>query len=249
MRRNDEQGSLAPDNQVVAMPPMSSNIVPPSSGNKDLAIAAQLYERVKSLSQELQKRPDVTTARLIIESVDDAITEFGSTNQDKKVELRKIKEQAERILPPDTLESLKKRAEGEFLRKLYPKQKAFRMLMFIAILMIPSALVLREFLIKKEPTIQSETEPRTDGRALSEQDKSRRLEPANEGPQVEEHGASSAQIANMQSQHLKRAQTLFEQADYQAALEECNKALNLEPGNKDALNLKKRIEETLKVLR
>src|SRR5437588_10037234 len=80
--------------------------------------AITLYEKVRAL---MQSTLDENNARIIAESADDAINEFGNTNQEKKVELRKWKAQAELVLPPSTIEELRKRAEGQLLKKSYPK--------------------------------------------------------------------------------------------------------------------------------
>lgn len=72
--------------------------------------ANNLYSLVITMSQDWQS-VDAAKAKLIIEYAKDAIELFGKTNQEKKVELRKIVEEAEHIVPPDSVDSLKKRAE------------------------------------------------------------------------------------------------------------------------------------------
>jgi hypothetical protein len=126
---------------------------------EDLIHANQLYDKVKSLIQNSQAL-DEDAARIIIESADDAIEEFGSTNQEKKVELREWKGQAELVLPPGTIEELRKRAEGEFLKKSYPRNVILRNILLatiILVLIIGGVLALRQALsgsseIKLKPT-------------------------------------------------------------------------------------------------
>jgi hypothetical protein len=94
--------------------------------------ANQLYDKVKN-SIHNTKPLDQNTAKLIIESADDAIKEFGSTSQEKKIELRLWKAQAELILPPSTIEELRKRAEGQLLKRSYPKNVVLRNVMLALI--------------------------------------------------------------------------------------------------------------------
>jgi hypothetical protein len=53
-------------------------------------------------------------------------------------------------------------------------------------------------------------------------------------------------------QHVRRAKDLYGAAtgeeDFKAAVEECNRALALEPGNQDAVSLKSRINKTREIL-
>lgn len=95
------------------------------TGHLDISYANELYDRVKTLIQNTIPL-DVNTARVIIELVDDSIKEFGSTNQEKKVELKQIKEQAEDVLPPKDVKELRTRAEGKALKKLHPNNKILR---------------------------------------------------------------------------------------------------------------------------
>lgn len=85
----------------------------------NLEHANGLYEKAKRLIHETE-RLDQNTAKIIVESADDAIKEFGTTNQEKKVELKGWKKEAESVLPPDTIEELRKRAEAKLIGKTYP---------------------------------------------------------------------------------------------------------------------------------
>lgn len=80
--------------------------------------ANNLYSLVITMSQDWQS-VDAAKAKLIIEYAKDAIELFGKTNQEKKVELRKIVEEAEHIVHPDSVDSLKKRAERLALKYSY----------------------------------------------------------------------------------------------------------------------------------
>lgn len=60
--------------------------------------------------------------------------------------------------------------------------------------------------------------------------------------------AKPADTHNQILRHIERAHTLFEQANYEDALKECDKALNLDPKNQAALDLKKRINTTIEIL-
>lgn len=99
----------------------SQNLSPTEAS---IAHANELYEQVKKLTQDWNNVDD-DGARKVIELAEDAIKEFGSTNQDKKVELRKIRAEAEKRLPPGTFEELKKRGESHLLQK-YLKNKQLR---------------------------------------------------------------------------------------------------------------------------
>jgi hypothetical protein len=87
---------------------------------ENLTHANYLYDSVKNLIQNSEAL-DESEARIIVESAEDAINEFGSTNQEKKVKLRKWKYQAELVLPPGTIEELRKRAEGNLLKRSWPR--------------------------------------------------------------------------------------------------------------------------------
>ena len=86
--------------------------------------AIELYQNTEHLDQEV--------ARLLILLADDAIKEFGNTNQEKKAELERIKEEAEEVLPPKDVDGLKKRAEGQVLKMIYPRKQIIRQLFYIA---------------------------------------------------------------------------------------------------------------------
>ena len=114
--------------------------------------ADELYQRVHTLIHNT-KPLDRTTARLIVETVDDAIREFGNTNQEKKVELRKWKAEAEAVLPPRTIQELKERAEARLIEKSYPRQEWLRKLLIfvVGVVIIAAALagVYKQFLWSK----------------------------------------------------------------------------------------------------
>ncbi len=100
---------------------------------ENLTHANQLYDKVKNLIQKSTALNE-NDARIIVESADDAIREFGNTKQEKKVELRKWKAEAEMVLPPNTLEALRNRAEERFLKKSYPKSKAMRSILLTLVI-------------------------------------------------------------------------------------------------------------------
>lgn len=115
----------------------------------NLVNAEQLYERVKSLYQNTNPL-DQDNAKLIVELAEDAIKEFAHTNQDKKVELRNWKEQAELVLPPQTVEELRKRAEGHALQNFYPKNPRLRIallgIIIFVVLLVLCIPIIRFFL-------------------------------------------------------------------------------------------------------
>jgi tetratricopeptide (TPR) repeat protein len=122
-----------------------------------LTSADQLYDKVKSLIQDT-KPLDENTARIIVESADDAIKEFGSTNQEKKIELKRWKAQAEQILPPDNIEEFRKRAERQLLQKTYLRHRLARTtlltLLSLTVVGVPVAIFLRD-------TIKQDNKPQT----------------------------------------------------------------------------------------
>lgn len=85
----------------------------------------KLYRQVLSLSNDWDT-VDEAKAQLIIEYANDAIEAFGKTNQDKKVELRKLADRAEQIISPASIDTFKKRAERLILRFIYPKSTKLR---------------------------------------------------------------------------------------------------------------------------
>lgn len=50
-------------------------------------------------------------------------------------------------------------------------------------------------------------------------------------------------------QHIQRANELYNNADLEDAVKECDKALDLEPGNREARDLKEEIEGVMKTLK
>jgi|GEM_PF-3574462 len=91
----------------------------------NLLHANELYEKVKSLVDE-PNAADPATARLIVETADDAINEFGNTNQSKKLDLRKWKATAAEALPPGTFKEFGERGQGVLLARFYPKSNRAR---------------------------------------------------------------------------------------------------------------------------
>jgi hypothetical protein len=113
--------------QTAGIPDQTSII-----SNAQLPPANQLYDSVQRLIENTIPL-DEQTARIIVEAADDAIKEFGNTNQEKKVELKKWKGLAEEVLPPRTIKELKERAEGQLLQKGYPRQALSRKLLISGI--------------------------------------------------------------------------------------------------------------------
>lgn len=98
-------------------------------------------------------------AKLLIEKADDAIKEFGNTNQERKVQLRKWKAQAELVLPPSTIDDLRKRAEGELLKRSYPRNPVLRKLLLAGValtVIVLGALVIKQQLVKQDNTPSTE---------------------------------------------------------------------------------------------
>ena len=118
--------------------------------SQKLEYASALHSKVVDLAQDWRK-VDEPKARLIIECVQDALNAFGETNQEKRIELKEIREKAENIVSPDSIDSLKRRSERVFLKNFYPKNKKLRNTLLIGItlasllgLSIPLILWLRQ---------------------------------------------------------------------------------------------------------
>lgn len=60
--------------------------------------------------------------------------------------------------------------------------------------------------------------------------------------------ATPTDVHSQALQHIGRAKALYEQTQYEEALKECDKALDLEPENQDALGLKTSISRTVEIL-
>ena len=213
------------------------------------AIGYQLYEKVKDLLQG--GIIDETRARLIIEYADDAIKAFDSGNQTKKVELKKIKSDAEKSLPPATIEELKKRAEGQLLEKLFPRQKWSRRILLyliaLVIIAIPFGLMIKEVTKKYAPTEIGNADSNQDTKQADLHRQPSTPEPSGAQGEVKMPKESAKNFEQI-SWHTNNAHKLFSEGQYDAALKECNKALTLEPKNKVALSLKKRISKTMEIL-
>jgi hypothetical protein len=94
-----------------------------------------LYEKAKTLIDR-SLNLDETTARVIVETVDDAIKEFGSKHQEKKIELKEWRRRAELVLPPETLEELRKRAESGFFKRFFPQNSRLRAVFIVIVFVI-----------------------------------------------------------------------------------------------------------------
>jgi hypothetical protein len=60
--------------------------------------------------------------------------------------------------------------------------------------------------------------------------------------------SNSLQASAQAEQWASRAEAQFQQADYQGAIQSCDTALGLDPGNSRAKQLKAKVEETMKIL-
>jgi hypothetical protein len=124
---------LIPETDVVAEAETTDLTTSPPEP-KNIKHALELYEKARALHRHAQPL-DERLARMIIESANDAVQEFGSTNQEKKVELRRIAEEAGKVLPPASFEDMRKRAEGEILQRAYPRTHVWRNV-FIGIVVV-----------------------------------------------------------------------------------------------------------------
>jgi hypothetical protein len=118
-----------------------SNTQPPSQP-ENLSRAFELYWQAKGLSQFVNS-PDRQTAQALIRVADDAIKEFGNTNQDKKIELERIKEEAEDAVPAKDFKEFKSRVERYILRKITPRNPKFRsmlLIIFSLALLVPTSI-------------------------------------------------------------------------------------------------------------
>lgn len=60
--------------------------------------------------------------------------------------------------------------------------------------------------------------------------------------------AAAAAAQQEVASHLGRAQMLYQQRQYQAAIAECDTALRLDPSNQEAANLKSQVQQTMSIL-
>src|SRR5215213_533521 len=119
--------------------------------------ATDLYSQVIAMSQNW-RLVDEVKARLIIEYAKDATELFGTTNQEKKVELKRIIEKAEQIVPPDSVDSLKKRSQKLVLKRIYPKNRRLRNVLLMAIGTITiTFILLPSFLSDRKPDVPSQS--------------------------------------------------------------------------------------------
>lgn len=126
-----------------------------SNGKESLDISAERAERLyKEIRASYHETATMSRekARLILEKIEDAIKEFGNTNQEKKVELRDIKGQLEDILPPETVDSLKARATKKLFQRIYPKHSKGRSI-FIGLTLTAMAVLLSYGLIVELPNL------------------------------------------------------------------------------------------------
>lgn len=110
------------------------------TSNKDIARANDLFVQVMAMSQNWDAVDEIA-ARRINEYAKDAIELYGKTNQDKKIELKRIIEEAEQIIPPDSLDIWKKRAEKVVLRLLPKSSRKRKILLTIGGLFIVTSFI------------------------------------------------------------------------------------------------------------
>ena len=122
---------LIPETAAVAGTEATSLAASPPEP-ENIKRALELYEKARALHRHAQPL-DERLAHMIIESANDAVREFGSTNQDKKVELRRIVEEAGKVLPPPSFEDMRKRAEGEILQRAYPQTHFWRNVLIVVV--------------------------------------------------------------------------------------------------------------------
>jgi hypothetical protein len=135
---------------------MNSSQGPQTPSPNSLAHALALYEKARALSTYVKPLDD-TTAKNIVETANDAIREFGNTNQEKKVALRRMIKEAEEVLPPATIAELRKRAEEKAIKTLHPKgarlRKFFYAVIVLLLLGVPTVLSLKQFLKSPDDSV------------------------------------------------------------------------------------------------
>lgn len=94
--------------------------------------ANELYEAVKALSKDLRST-DAAKAKLILEYAADAIAAFGSTNQEKKLELREITRVTQEIVPPNSFQDLSIIVQSKLLHLMYPRNPKLRNVLFLCV--------------------------------------------------------------------------------------------------------------------
>ena len=212
--------------------------------------ANKLYEEVKRLINSAGT-PNAERARLIIELADDAIEEFGATNQDRKVELRKIKTQFEELLPPTTIDELRKRAEGKLLVSTYPRNKILRNLVLVTFglgSLLLSGILIAKQVKKSESPINVTVQNKQDDLAAKVTPE---IKPPPATPETIPPKQSSPTVDGNKTQAaslVHQCQSLFDLADYQGALKACDEAISKDPENQKALDLKRKINKIVTTL-
>lgn len=141
---------------------MNSPRDPQTPTPNELAHAHALYEKARALSTHATPL-DAATAERIVVTARDAIKEFGSTNQEKKIELQKMIDAAEDVLPAATIAQLKMRAEGKIIKTLHPKgrrlRKLFYALVALLVVFVPAAMFLRQIFKGQDATVHTSPRP------------------------------------------------------------------------------------------
>jgi hypothetical protein len=131
-------------NNTQSSPPSFQSGVEKESPKEESA--NKLYDQVVNLTKDWDAVDEVK-AQLIIEYAKDAIEDFGKTNQDKKVELRRLIDKAEHVTSPDSIDTFKKRAEKTVLRFVYPKNLKLRNTTLLIIGILTLAVLILPFLL------------------------------------------------------------------------------------------------------
>ncbi len=105
---------------------------PDATAEAEIEQANHLYSQVLKMSEDWESVDEVK-AKLIVVYANDAVELYGRTNHEKKVELNRIIEQAEQIVPPDSIENLMKRAERFVLEIVFPRNRKLRNALLITI--------------------------------------------------------------------------------------------------------------------
>lgn len=127
---------------------MNSNLRGDLQERKTQLISADSVQRATELYENLKntnfKNIDRNKAKVIIVTAKDALALFGDTNQEKKVELLEIIQQAEETLPPSSIKGLIEAIQSKIIEVIFPERRWLRNVLYAIVTVIVVAFLIHK---------------------------------------------------------------------------------------------------------
>jgi tetratricopeptide (TPR) repeat protein len=200
---------------------------------KNIDEAFVLYRRIIDLC-EANKTLDAASAHWVIRAADDADKLFGTTHQEERVELERLKKRAELVVVPGDFNEARKRSEGFLLDWLWPRNPRVKtaLLLVIGIGSLAALFgVSKLFGDRGKVNTNTNAAPISTSTPASPANSPQLSSPTPEPkPSKQTVPTITARAADDRARSLKlRAEQLMNQGKYQEAIDKLNRALAI-PG-------------------